>query len=126
VIISEVQRDLDFYLVEHPKDFPGTGIRGGYAQYHCNRAANMYSSAHWSYFRTEIEHRRSSMVINIELGKGILNRSTRLFRRHNGVRSIAVNCLDKLVRFFRNSQDVKPSIPSVPMTIALACFAWRN
>jgi len=86
----------------------------------------MYSSVHWSYFPSGNRgQRRSSMVINTELGKGILNRPTRLFRRHNGVRSLAVNCLDKLVRFFRNSEDVKPSIPSVPITIALACFAWR-
>ena len=75
-IISEVQRDLDFYLVEHPKDFAGTGHPWWYAQYHCNTAANMYSSVHWSYFPNGNRgQRRSSMVINSELGKGIFKPS---------------------------------------------------
>ena len=75
-IISEVQRDLDFYLVEHPKDFPGTGHPWWYAQYHCNTAANMYSSVHWSYFPNgDRGQRRSSVVINTELGKGIFKPS---------------------------------------------------
>jgi Chaperone of endosialidase len=35
----------------------------------------------------------------------------------------AANCLDKLARFFRNSLDMKTSIPPVLITFALACFA---
>jgi hypothetical protein len=37
--------------------------------------------------------------------------------------ALAVNCLDKLARFFRNSPDMKPSIPPVLITFALVCFA---
>jgi hypothetical protein len=34
-----------------------------------------------------------------------------------------VNCLDKLARFFRNSSDMKTSIPPLLITFALVCFA---
>src|SRR5438132_2091781 len=39
------------------------------------------------------------------------------------VNALAVNRLDKLARFFRNSPDMKPSIPPVLITFALVCFA---
>lgn len=50
-IVSEVRRELDFYLVQHPKDFPATGHPWGYAIYHCGTGANVYSRVHWSYFQ---------------------------------------------------------------------------
>jgi hypothetical protein len=37
--------------------------------------------------------------------------------------ALVANCLDKLAGFFRNSPDMKPSIPPVLITFALACFA---
>jgi trimeric autotransporter adhesin len=37
--------------------------------------------------------------------------------------ALAANCLDKLVRFFRNSPDMKTSVPPVLITFALVCFA---
>jgi hypothetical protein len=49
-MIDAVRKELHFYLVEHPKDFPGTGHPWEYAVYHCSTGANMYSSVHWSYF----------------------------------------------------------------------------
>jgi hypothetical protein len=68
-IISKVQRELDFYLVEHPKEFPGTGHPWEYAIYHCNTAANMYSSVHWSYFPNGSRgERHSSSVIQLSDG----------------------------------------------------------
>ena len=36
---------------------------------------------------------------------------------------LAVNCLDKLASFFRNSPDMKTRIPLVLITFALVCFA---
>jgi hypothetical protein len=49
-ILAEVRSELDFYLVEHPKEFPDTGHPWEYAIYHCGTASNVYSSVHWSYF----------------------------------------------------------------------------
>jgi hypothetical protein len=37
--------------------------------------------------------------------------------------ALAVNCLDKLARVFRNSPGMKTSIPAVLIIFALACFA---
>ena len=37
--------------------------------------------------------------------------------------ALAANSLDKLARFFRDSPDMKTSIPPVLITIALVCFA---
>jgi hypothetical protein len=36
---------------------------------------------------------------------------------------LSANCVDKLARFFRNSPDMKPSIPPVLIIFALVCFA---
>ena len=47
----EVRRELDFYLVEHPRDYPDTGDPWSYAVYHCSTGANVYSPVHWSYFK---------------------------------------------------------------------------
>jgi len=44
-MIAAAGRELDFYLVEK-----GGANPWAYAKYHCNTAANMYSSVHWSYF----------------------------------------------------------------------------
>ena len=76
-ITSEVQRDLDFYLVEHPKGFPGTGHPWGYAIYHCNTAANMYSSVHWSYFPNgnRGQHYASRIVTLADDTKGVFKPS---------------------------------------------------
>ena len=49
-MMSEAKRELDFYLVEHPKELPATGHPWEYGIYHCNTSANIYSSVHWSYF----------------------------------------------------------------------------
>ena len=49
-IASEARRELDFYLVDHPRDFPSTGEPWQYAIYHCCTSANVYSCIHWSYF----------------------------------------------------------------------------
>jgi hypothetical protein len=63
-IIDAAREELDFYLVEHPKGFPGTGHPWGYAIYHCNTAANMYSNVHWSYFPNgNREQRYASMIV---------------------------------------------------------------
>jgi len=68
-MIDAARKELDFYLVEHPKNFPGTGHPWDYAIYHCNTAANMYSSVHWSYFPNGIRGRRhSSSVIQLSDG----------------------------------------------------------
>jgi hypothetical protein len=37
--------------------------------------------------------------------------------------ALAVNCLDRLATFFRNSPEMKTHIPPVLITFALACFA---
>jgi hypothetical protein len=37
--------------------------------------------------------------------------------------ALTVNCLDKRARFFRNSPDMKTSIPPVLIPFALVCFA---
>lgn len=44
-IMQVAQRELDFYLVEKGEPNPW-----GYAQYHCNTTANLYSSIHWFYY----------------------------------------------------------------------------
>lgn len=49
-IASDARRELDFYLVDHPRDFAETGDPWQYAIYHCGTAANVYSNIHWSYF----------------------------------------------------------------------------
>ena len=68
-MINAARRELDFYLVEHPKEFPGTGDPWGYAIYHCNTAANMYSKVHWSYFPDGNRgERHSSSVVRLADG----------------------------------------------------------
>jgi hypothetical protein len=76
-MIDAAREELDFYLVEHPKGFPGTGHPWGYAIYHCNTAANMYSSVHWSYFPNgNREQRHSSMIVTLRDGtKGVFKPS---------------------------------------------------
>ena len=71
-IISRVQRELDFYLVELREANPWA-----YAVYHCGTSANMYSKIHWSYFANgNCGERYASMVIeDPELGKGIFKPS---------------------------------------------------
>jgi hypothetical protein len=49
-IASEARRELEFYPVDHPRDFELTGDPWQYAIYHCGTAANVYSCIHWSYF----------------------------------------------------------------------------
>ena len=64
--VAEVRRELDFYLVEHPASYPGTGHPWEYAVYHCGTAAKMYSSVHWSKFGSgQYGERHSSMVIQL-------------------------------------------------------------
>jgi hypothetical protein len=68
-MISDVKRELDFYVVEHPKKFPGTGHPWAYVTYHCNTGTNMYSSLHWSYFpKGSRGQRHSSRVIRLPDG----------------------------------------------------------
>jgi len=76
-MIGAARKELDFYLVEHPKGFPGTGHPWGYAIYHCNTGANMYSSVHWSYFPNgNREQRHSSMIVILADGtKGVFKPS---------------------------------------------------
>jgi hypothetical protein len=77
-IISKVQRELDFYLVEHPKEFPGTGGPWEYAIYHCGTAANIYARVHWSYFPSGRHgERHSSMVVHLSARE-----AARLFGNH--------------------------------------------
>jgi len=52
-------------------------------------------------------------------GKGFVVRADEKHQRF----ALAVNSLDKLTRFCRNSQDMKTSIHPVLITVALACFA---
>jgi hypothetical protein len=40
----------------------------------------------------------------------------------NLLSALAANCLDKLARFFRNSPDMKTSIPQILITFILVCF----
>jgi len=71
-IISAVQQELDFYLVEHPKDFPDTGHPWEYAIYHCGTGANMYSKVHWSYFPSGLQgDRHSSMVVQLSADEAV-------------------------------------------------------
>jgi hypothetical protein len=72
-MIDAARKELDFYLVEHPKEFPHTGHPWGYAIYHCNTGANMYSSVHWAYFPTGNRgQRHQSMIVTLADGtKGI-------------------------------------------------------
>lgn len=50
-MLVEARRQLDFYLVEHPRKFRELmGDPWSYAIYHCGTAANVYSLVHWSYF----------------------------------------------------------------------------
>ena len=44
-ILKAVQRELDFYLIEHVAPDPWA-----YAQYHCYTAANIYSKVHWGWY----------------------------------------------------------------------------
>ncbi len=44
-MVTDVKRELDFYLVEKGEENPWV-----YARYHCGTGANVYSSVHWSYF----------------------------------------------------------------------------
>jgi hypothetical protein len=65
-ILSEVKRELTFYLVDHPKQYPDTGHPWGYAVYHCGTGANMYSKVHWSHYPSGQDgDRRSSAVIHL-------------------------------------------------------------
>lgn len=59
-IASEARRELDFYLVNHPRDSALTGEPWQYAIYHCGTAANVYSSVHWSYFPSGNAMRREA------------------------------------------------------------------
>jgi len=43
--LNEVQRELDFFLIELDKEEPWV-----YAIYHCTTASNIYSQVHWSYY----------------------------------------------------------------------------
>ncbi len=68
-MIGAARKELDFYLVEHLKEFPHTGHPWEYAIYHCNTGANMYSSVRWSYFPKGNRGRRiSSRVIRLTDG----------------------------------------------------------
>ena len=50
-MLAEARRQLDFYLVEHRRQFRELmGDPWSYAIYHCGTAANIYSRVHWSYF----------------------------------------------------------------------------
>jgi hypothetical protein len=51
-----------------------------------------------------------------------LRKSSLRFWSSNQRFALAVNSLDKLARFFANSQDMKTSIPPVLITFALVCF----
>jgi len=65
-IISEVQRELTFYLIEHPREHPATGHPWGYAVYHCGTGANMYSMVHWSHYPSGQDgDRHSSTIIQL-------------------------------------------------------------
>ena len=72
-MIDAARKQLDFYLVQHPKGFPGTGHPWDYAIYHCNTGANMYSSVHWSYFPngSRGQHHASRIVTLADGTKGI-------------------------------------------------------
>ena len=66
-MIAAARKELDFYLVEKGEVNPW-----GYAKYHCNTAANMYSSVHWSYFPNGNRgERHSSMVIRVSANKRV-------------------------------------------------------
>jgi hypothetical protein len=65
-LATEVRRELDFYLIEHPAKFSGTGDPWAYAVYHCGTGANMYSSVHWSHFPEGSRgDRHSSTVVKL-------------------------------------------------------------
>lgn len=60
-MLADTRQELDFYLVEKEETDPW-----GYAQYHCNTGANLYSRVHWSYFPAGSRgERRSSMVLRL-------------------------------------------------------------
>ena len=60
-MMEAARKELDFYLTEVGGPEPW-----GYAIYHCNTAANMYSEIHWSYFPEGFEKRRlASKVVQI-------------------------------------------------------------
>jgi hypothetical protein len=60
-MIDAARKQLDFYLVEVGGSYPWN-----YAIYHCNTAANMYSSVHWSYFPNGNRgQRHSSMIVTL-------------------------------------------------------------
>jgi hypothetical protein len=63
---TEVRRELDFYLIEHPARFSDTGEPWDYAVYHYGTGANMYSSVHWSHFPEGSRgDRHSSTVVKL-------------------------------------------------------------
>jgi hypothetical protein len=71
-MIADTRKELDFYLVEHPKDFPDTGRPWEYAIYHCGTGANMYSKVHWSYFPSGRQgDRHSSMVVQLSADEAV-------------------------------------------------------
>jgi hypothetical protein len=60
-MVSEVRRELDFYLVDKREPDPW-----GYAIYHCGTSANMYSKVHWSYYPSgEGGERHSSRIVRV-------------------------------------------------------------
>jgi hypothetical protein len=44
-VVSEVKREIQFYLFELKKPDPWL-----YAKYHCGTSSNVYSQVHWSFF----------------------------------------------------------------------------
>ena len=48
-IAEEIRRELDFYLIDHPRRSALTQDPWEYAVYHCSTTANVYSNVHWSH-----------------------------------------------------------------------------
>jgi hypothetical protein len=60
-MLDEARKELDFYLIEVGGPDPW-----GYAMYHCNTSANMYSMVHWSYYAHGCKGERySSKVVKL-------------------------------------------------------------
>ena len=64
-MLDDAQQELDFYLIEKNEPDPW-----GYAIYHCNTGANMYSSVHWSYFPKGSQGERYASEVVQRSGKG--------------------------------------------------------
>jgi len=50
---ADARKSLNFFLVEKGESDPW-----GYARYHCNTGANLYSSVHWLYYPNGSEGKR--------------------------------------------------------------------